>query len=289
MFVIIGYVFAIAMILGGYVGSGGHVSSLWQPLEIVMIGGGAFGAFIVANGGKPLKATLKALPKLFKGSMLNKAFYMELLAMMSEVLDKMRREGLMAIEADVENPHDSPIFSKYHKVSHDHHLMEFLTDYLRLMLTGTLNAMELENMMQGEIDTHHHEAEVPIHAIEGLGDGMPAFGIVAAVMGVVHTMESADKPPAVLGQMIATALVGTFLGILLAYGFITPLAKVLHHKMHEESKVYECIKVTLLASINGYPPQLALEFGRKALFSTERPTFAELEEHIKQAKSGGGG
>lgn len=284
MFVIIGYIVVLGSVLGGFVMSGGHIAALLQPLELLMIGGAAVGAFVVANGGKPMKATLKALPQVFKGSKYNKALYMELLSMLYEVLAKVRKEGLMSIEGDVESPHESPLFSKYPKVAGDHHVMEFLTDYLRLMVSGSLNAFEIENLMDNEIETHHHEGEVPISAIAKAGDAMPAFGIVAAVMGVVHTMESVGLPPSELGILIAHALVGTFLGILLAYGFVGPLATKLEHSLAEQTKFLETIKVTLLASLNGYAPQMAVEFGRKVLYSTERPTFSELEEEVKSRK-----
>jgi len=284
MFVIIGYIVVLGSVLGGFVMAGGHLAALMQPLEFLMIGGGAAGAFVVANGGKPMKATLKALPQVFKGSKYNKALYMELLSMLYEVLAKVRKEGLMSIESDVESPHESALFSKYPKVAGDHHVMEFLTDYLRLMVSGSLNAFEIENLMDNEIETHHHEGEVPVNAIAKMGDAMPAFGIVAAVMGVVHTMESVGLPPAELGILIAHALVGTFLGILLAYGFVGPLASKLEYSLAEQTKFLECIKVTLLASLNGYAPQMAVEFGRKVLYSTERPTFIELEEEVKSRK-----
>ena len=284
MFVIIGYVIVVGSVLGGFVAAGGHVAALMQPLEVVMIVGGAVGAFVVANGGKPLKATLKAMPSVFKGSKYSRALYMELLCMLFEVLAKVRKEGLMSIEGDVENPHDSALFSKYPLVSADHHVMEFITDYLRLMVSGSLNAFEIENLMDNEIDTHHHEGEVPATAVNKLADGMPAFGIVAAVMGVVHTMESLHLPPTELGVLIAHALVGTFLGILFAYGFVGPLASRLETSVAEQTKFLQCIKVTLLASLNGYAPQVAVEFGRKVLYSTERPTFGELEEEVKNRK-----
>jgi chemotaxis protein MotA len=283
--VIVGYVVVLASVFGGFALAGGHLASLLQPVELLMIGGAAAGAFLVGNNAKSIKATLKALPSLFKGSKYNKALYMELMALLYELLSKVRKEGLMSIEGDVEKPEDSPIFSKYPGILADHHVVEFMTDYLRLMVSGNMDAFQIENLMDNEIETHHHEGEVPAHCIAKLGDGMPAFGIVAAVMGVVHTMASVGLPPAELGILIANALVGTFLGILLAYGFVGPLASLLEQKLHESSKMYQCIKVTLLASLNGYAPALAVEFGRKVLFSTERPTFSELEEHVKQAKS----
>ena len=209
---------------------------------------------------------------------------MELMALMYELLGKVRKEGLMSIEGDVEKPEDSPIFTKYPKILADHHVVEFMTDYLRIMVSGNLNAMEIENLMDVEIETHHHEALVSSHAIAKVGDGMPAFGIVAAVMGVVHTMESVGIPPAELGILIAHALVGTFLGILLAYGFVGPLAGLLEQKAEEGTKMFQTIKVTLLANLNGYAPVMAVEFGRKVLNSTERPGFSELEEHVKQKR-----
>lgn len=284
MLVIIGYVVVAASVFGGFALAGGHMGALFQPLELLMIGGGAAGAFFVGNSGKTIKATLKALPSVFKGAKYTKDSYMELMALLYELLGKIRKEGLMSIEGDVEKPEESPIFTKYPKVLADHHAVEFMTDYLRIMVSGNLNAMEIENLMDVEIETHHHEELLPSHVVAKLGDGMPAFGIVAAVMGVVHTMESVGLPPAELGILIAHALVGTFLGILLAYGFVGPLATVLEQKAEESSKMFQTIKVTLLANLNGYAPAMAVEFGRKALYSTERPGFLELEEHVKQKR-----
>jgi len=283
--VIVGYIIVALSVFGGFALAGGHLAALFQPVELLMIGGAALGAFFVGNSNKAIKATLKALPTVFKGSKYTRALYMDVLALLYEVLGKIRKEGLMSIEADVENPHESPLFTKYPTIVADHHLIEFLTDYLRLMVSGSMNAFEIENLMDNEIETHHHEAEVPAHVISKLGDAMPAFGIVAAVMGVVHTMESVGLPPAELGILIAHALVGTFLGILLAYGFVGPLGSLLEQKANEATKMLQCIKVTLLASLNGYAPAIAVEFGRKVLYSTERPSFIELEDHVKGAKS----
>jgi chemotaxis protein MotA len=269
-------------VFGGFALAGGHLSSLFQPVELLMIGGAALGAFLVGNTTKAAKATLKSLPTLLQGSKYSKQLYMDLMALLYDILAKVRKEGLMTIEDDVENPGQSALFAKYPNVSADHHVLEFMTDYLRLMVGGNLNAMEIENLMDNEISTHHQEGEVPVHCIARLGDGLPAFGIVAAVMGVVHTMASVGIPPAELGMLIANALVGTFLGILLAYGFVGPLASLLEQKLVESSKMLECIKCTLLASLNGYSPALAVEFGRKVLYSTERPSFLELEAHVKR-------
>ncbi|MDN4038450.1 flagellar motor stator protein MotA [Massilia sp. YIM B02443] len=284
MLVIVGYLVVMGCVFGGFALAGGHLASLWQPIELLMIGGAAVGAFIVGNTGKSIKATMKAFPSIFKGSKYSKDMYMELMALQFDVLSKVRKEGLMSIEGDIEAPESSPLFSNYPLVLADHHIIEFMTDYLRLMVSGNMDAMQIENLMDNEIETHHHEGAIPSHVIAKLGDGLPAFGIVAAVMGVVHTMESVGLPPAELGILIAKALVGTFLGILLAYAFVSPLGNVLEQKLEESTKMFQCVKVTLLASLNGYAPALAVEFGRKVLYSTERPTFAELEEHIKKKK-----
>ncbi|GGX01083.1 MULTISPECIES: flagellar motor stator protein MotA [Undibacterium] len=285
MLVIVGYIVVCGSVFGGFVLAGGHMAVLFQPIELLMIGGAAVGASLVGNNSKTIKASLKALPTVFQGSKYNKAMYMELMTMLFDVLTKIRKEGLMSIEGDIEKPEESPLFSKYPLVVSDHHLMEFLSDYLRLMVSGNMDAFQIENLMDNELETHHHEGAVPAHFMAKLGDGLPAFGIVAAVMGVVHTMESVGIPPAELGILIAKALVGTFLGILLAYGFVGPLSSLLEQKLDESSKTFQCVKVTLLASLNGYAPALSVEFGRKVLYSTERPTFSELEEHIKQSKS----
>jgi chemotaxis protein MotA len=207
------------------------------------------------------------------------------MALLYGILQKARKEGLMAIEKDVEDPKNSPLFQKYPTVGNDHHVSEFITDYLRMMVSGNLNSHEIETLMDSEIETHHHEAHAPVGALQRLAGGLPAFGIVAAVLGVVNTMGSVGQPPAVLGAMIGSALLGTFLGILLAYGIFEPLAGLLEQKVDESSKELQCIKTTLLASMQGYAPQVAIEFGRKVLFSTERPTFIELESHVKGRKA----
>jgi chemotaxis protein MotA len=285
MFVIVGYLVVIGSVIGGFALAGGHLAALMQPLELLMIGGAALGAFLVSNPRKVLTATVAALPGALKGSKYTKTRYMQLMAMLYDVLTKARKEGLMSIENDVDEPGESPIFNRYPELNADHHLMEFVTDYLRMMVSGNLNALEIENLMDNEIETHHHEALVPSHAIQKVADGLPAFGIVAAVMGVVHTMGSVGRPPAELGEMIAHALVGTFLGILLAYGFVAPLGTLLEQKADEATKELQCVKVTLLASMQGYAPTVCVEFGRKVLYSTERPSFSELEDHVRQKKA----
>jgi len=286
MFVLIGWLLAMACIFGVFIAHGGNISVVLHalPFEMTTIFGAALGAMLATNPPKVMKATMKGLGQCFKGSKYTKARYMELLALLYDILQKARKEGLMSIEKDVEEPHSSPLFQKYPTVGNDHHVAEFITDYLRMMVSGNLNAHEIESLMDSEIDTHHHEAHAAVQALQRLAGGLPAFGIVAAVLGVVNTMGSVGQPPAVLGGMIGSALVGTFLGILLAYAFAEPLAGLLEAKVDENGKELQCIKTTLLASMQGYAPQVAIEFGRKVLYSTERPTFAELEGHVKGKK-----
>jgi chemotaxis protein MotA len=284
MFIIIGYVLVVGAVLGGYAMEGGAFSVLLQPIELMIIAGAAIGAFVTGNSTKVLSATVRALPKLLKSSKYTKTRYMALMALLFDILTKVRKEGMMAIESDVDEPGKSALFQKHPTVTNDHHLVEFITDYLRMMVSGNMNPLEIENLMDQEIDTHHHEAMAPSHALQKAGDGLPAFGIVAAVMGVVKTMASVGQPPAILGQMIAAALVGTFLGILISYGFVSPLAQLLEQKVDEATKELHCVKATLLASLQGYAPAVAVEFGRKILYSTERPTFVELEKHVKQKR-----
>jgi chemotaxis protein MotA len=285
MLVIIGWLGVIACIFGGYALAGGKFAALYQPQELLIIGGAAVCAFLVGNSPKVIRATLRTLPTCFRGSKYSKALYIELLSLLYDLLAKIRKEGLMSIEGDVDQPEQSPIFSKYPMILADHHAMDFMQDYLRLMVGGNLNAFEIENLMDNEIETHHHEGEAPIQAVTRVAEALPAFGIIAAVMGVVKTMASVGEPPEVLGRKVGAALVGTFLGILLAYGFVGPLGGLLEQKLQEQTKMLQCIKVTLLASLNGYPPQVAVEFGRKVLYSTERPTFIELEDEVRQRKA----
>jgi len=286
MFVLIGYATALGCIFGAYILHGGNIGVILHalPTELMAILGGSLGAFTVNNQPKVLKATLGALPGVLKGSKYSKARYMELMALLYDILQKARKEGLMSIEKDVEEPEKSPLFQKYPTVGNDHHVVEFVTDYLRMMVSGNLNAHEIESLMDSEIETHHQEEHAAVAAIARVAGGLPAFGIVAAVLGVVNTMGSVGQPPAVLGGMIGSALVGTFLGILLAYGFVEPLGGLLEQKVEEAGKELQCIKTTLLASMQGYAPQVAIEFGRKVLYSPDRPSFIELESHVKGKK-----
>ena len=283
MFLIVGYVIILAAALGTYA-IHGSLLALWVPTEYIAIIGLVIGYFVAANNISVIKATVGAVPGILKGSKFNKAFYIDTLAMLFEILAKVRKEGLMSIEGDIENPEASPIFSKYPNLVQDHHVMEFVTDYLRMMVGGNLNTVEIESLMDVELEAHHHEAIEPSHVVANVAGAVPAFGIVVAVMGVVNVMGSVGQPPAVLGKMIGGALVGTFLGILIAYGFVEPVAKLLEQKAHEGSTIYRCIKMVLLASMSGYAPQVAIEFGRKTLDSHSRPSFRELEEELKARK-----
>jgi len=286
MFVTLGYLITFGCVFGVFVLHGGNMQVLMAalPFEMITIGGAAFGSFIATNQAKVLKATLTTLPQVFKGSRYTKERYLELMGMLYVILQKVRKDGLMSIEQDVEEPEKSNLFQQFPAVGSDRHVLEFTTDYLRMMVSGNLNAHEIEALMDSEIETHHQESHAPAVALTRLAGALPAFGIVAAVLGVVNTMSSVGQPPPVLGAMIASALVGTFLGILLSYGAVEPLAGLLEQRAEDAGKEFECIKSTLLASMQGYNPATAIEFGRKVLFSSERPGFTELENHVKGKK-----
>ena len=281
---IIGLVITCACIITGYLLAGGVLAALWQPFEILIILGGAIGAFIVAYPTKVIFGTLKGLVALLKGQKYKKETYMELLGLMFKLFSKARKEGLMALESDIEEPHESEIFKEATKINGNHHLVDFICDYMRLMVGGNMNAFELESLMDLELDTHHHEAEAPSHALQNMADGLPAFGIVAAVMGVVITMGYISEPPEVLGHHVGAALVGTFLGILMGYGFAGPMAASMGEQAKEEGLIFGCAKTCIIATLNGYTPQIAVEFGRKALTSDLKPSFLELEEYVKGQK-----
>lgn len=284
MLIIFGYLLIIGSIVGGFLVAGGHLAVLMQPVEVMIIGGSAFAAFLMGAGGKTAKATLKALPTLLKGSPYNKNLYKETLTLLNNLFGRARREGLLGLEGEIENMHESSIFQAAPNFMKDHHAKEFLTDYLRMAVAGQLDPHEMDNLMDLEIESHHHESTAPVEALRKLADGLPAFGIVAAVLGVVHTMQSVDQPPPVLGELIAAALVGTFLGILLAYGFIAPLANLLEQRVAESGQYLQCLKAGVLAFVGGSPPQVAVEFARKVIYPSDRPGFEELEDHLKENK-----
>lgn len=281
MKLVIGFIIVLGCVAGGFVISKGNLLALWHPPELLIIGGAAFGAFVISNPGTVIKGVFGAIGKLMKGSKHSKQTYMELLALMFDLFTKGRKEGLMALEGDIDEPETSPIFQKYPKILADHHTLDFIADYLRLMVGGNMNPFEIENLMDVELETHHHEAEKVPSAITAVSDALPGFGIVAAVLGIVITMSSIGGPIEVLGAKVGAALVGTFLGILMAYGFVGPMGIALGHIIEEDSKVFECVKVSLMATLNGYAPQVAVEFGRKTLYSYNRPGFQELEDFVK--------
>lgn len=286
MLILLGYIVVTLCVFGGFVLAGGFLGPLYQPTEMLMIGGAGVGAFIAANNGKAIKATFKIFPKLKRTKKYNKEMYLELLAVQFKLLTKVRREGMLGIERDIDSPQESALFQEHPKVLADPMIMNFLTDYLRLMVAGGMDPMEIDELMLHEIETFEQEAHIPADAIAKVGDAMPAFGIVAAVMGVVKALTYADAGPEQMGEMIAHALVGTFLGILMGYGFINPVASSIERQIKEAEKMLQCIRITLLASLHGYAPQLAVEFGRKALHTADRPGFTELETYVRNAKSG---
>lgn len=284
MLILIGYIIVTGTVIGGYLMLGGHLGALYQPAEFVIILGAGFGAFVVGNSGKSIIALCKVLPRVFRRSSYNKAMSMDLMALLFQLLNKSRQEGLLALEKDIENPQESEIFSQYPRVLKDKTTLMFVVDYLRLMVTSNLQSHEIEALMDEELETFRQESEVPASGLNMVGDSMPAFGIVAAVLGVVNALGSADRPAGELGALIAHAMVGTFLGILVAYGFILPLVALIRLRTNEQLKMLECIKVTFLSALQGYAPQIAVEFGRKVLYSADRPSFMELEDKVREVK-----
>ncbi len=278
MLKIIGNIGVIAAVLGGYLGVGGHMGVLWQPFELLIIGGSAIMAFLVANSKHVVKQSLVDIKAIYKKDKYGKKEYIELLSMLLTVFKTARSKGWLVMEQHIENPHESEMFSKFPSFHHDHHAVTFLCDYLRLISLGADKPHEIESLMDQELETAKEQRDHVSHAISNLSDGMPALGIVAAVLGVIHTMGSITEPPEVLGHLIGGALVGTFLGILMAYGFIGPIASAVKDRNDTELKYYICIKTSLIAFLQGAAPQVAIEFGRKILLHDVQPTFAEVEE-----------
>lgn len=284
MNIIIGIVVMMGCIISGYMMHGGILGALWQPSEILIIVGAGFGAMIVGHPIPVSIAAFKGFGTMFKPSRYNKALYLRLLNMMFELFNKIRREGLIAIEADIEDPHSSPVFSNYPDLLEDHHVIDFIADYLRIMVSGAMNPHEMEALMDQELEAHHHESALVPGAITKVADGLPGFGIVAAVLGIVITMGKLGGPPEELGHSVAAALVGTLLGILFAYGFFGPFAAYMESKNADEARFYECIKACFIATMNGHPPQISVEFGRKVLGHGVRPSFQELDEACRAKK-----
>lgn len=280
MFVIIGAVVVLVCVFGAYAFHGGHLGVLFQPSEFVIILGAALGAFIIGNTKTNIKQTLKGLKRALKGPTYKKADYVELLSVLYQIFKLAKTKGMLALEQHVEKPDESTLFGQFPKFQKDHHAIEFLCDYLRMMTLGTENPNEVETLIDSELETHHNELHGASHAVQSMADGMPALGIVAAVLGVIHTMGSITEPPKVLGELIGAALVGTFFGVLVSYGFVAPLANIISAVDSADAKYYQCMKAGLLAHMQGYPPAVSVEFARKVLLSTERPNFYEVEQAV---------
>ena len=278
MRLIIGIVVIMGCVMGGYAMMGGHLAVLFQPFEFLIILGAAIGAYIIGNTGPVLKATPGIFGTLFKGPRYNKAAYVELLGLQFSLFKLVQAKGILALEPHIENPHESSIFSRFPTFAKNHHAVEFVCDYLRMVTLGSNNVHEMEALMDEELETHHQEQERMVGALQALADGTPALGIVAAVLGVIHTMGSITEPPEVLGHLIGGALVGTFFGVLVSYGFFGPMAQSLKGIYESESKYFMSLKTGLLAHISGQVPVMAIEFARKGLMSENRPTFEEVDQ-----------
>jgi chemotaxis protein MotA len=286
LFAIIGTLVVVGSVLGGFLAGGSSILLLWHPLEILVICGGALGAFLISNPLKVVKAAFIGALGLVKKPHYAREDYVQLLKLIYDILVMARRDGVLAIEKHVEDPSKSDIFKKYPNVLSDHHMMEFITDCLRLISGGNLDPHELESLLEYELETHHKEAGEPAHAVQKVADALPGFGIVAAVLGIVSTMAAIDGASTTeIGHRVGAALVGTFLGILVAYGFVGPIASAMEHRAHEESKAFEVVKMALVASVRGYPPPVAVEFARKLLFTDVRPNFKDLEQELRGKKA----
>ena len=279
MLIIIGAVIVLGCVFGAF-SVHGNLLVLIQPVEFVIILGAAVGAFIIGNTKANIKQVFKGLKRAMKGPTFKKADYIELLSVLYQLFKLAKTKGMLALEQHVEKPDESTLFNQFPKFLKDHHALEFLCDYLRMMTLGTENPNEVETLMDAELETHHQELHGASHAVQTMADGMPALGIVAAVLGVIVTMGSITEPPKVLGELIGAALVGTFFGVLVSYGFLAPIAGAIQGVDSADAKYYQCMKAGLLAHMQGYPPAVSVEFARKVLLSTERPNFYEVEQAV---------
>jgi chemotaxis protein MotA len=282
MFWIIGVVIVFGSVAGGYLPHG-DAGTLFQPYEFLIILGSGIGAFLQGNPKWVIFGAVGSLGKLVKGAPYNKKSYSELLTLMYAIFKLAKTKGMIALEPHIENPKDSALFSNFPSFTKNHHGMDFMCDYLRLMTMGTENPHEVENLMDQDLETHHNEHHAMSAAITQLGEALPAFGIVAAVLGVIVTMGSISEPPEVLGYLIGAALVGTFFGILIAYGLVAPMGTNIQQYFDADAKYYDCMKTGLLAHLQGYAPAVSVEFARKTLYSHERPSFTEVEEACNEA------
>lgn len=279
MLFIVGALVVVVSVLGAY-GVHGSYAVLWQPLEFIIIFGGAIGAFIISNPKSVLKGVLGSMKFLIKGPNYGKAEYEELLGCLYSVFRLAKTKGDLALEAHVEKPEESTLFEAFPTFSGQHQAVEFLCDYLRLLTLGVSNPHEIEAVMEAELELHHEELHAISGAMKTMGDAMPALGIVAAVLGVIVTMGSITEPPEVLGNLIGAALVGTFSGILMSYGFVSPMGASMEACFNADSAYLNCIKVGIIGHMQGYAPQVSVEFARKTLNHHVRPTFAEVEEMV---------
>jgi chemotaxis protein MotA len=284
MFIIIGIVVVLGCVIGGYLMIDGPLAVLMQPSEIVVIGGASIGALLAANPVKMLMLMTKKLPAAIKGSPYNKESFSEVLRMQYDIFVNAKKGGLLSIEEDVNKPADSTIFTKYPVFLANHHAVEFFCDSMKMLVNGAAQPDELELMMDTEIETHHEENAMVPAILTRVADALPGLGIVAAVLGIVVTMQHLDGPPEELGHHVGAALVGTFLGLLLSYGMVGPVATNLENLAHDESKYYACLKAGLLAFANGAAPITAVEFARKTIFSFDRPASAEIEPKLREIK-----
>ncbi|MEN2985655.1 MAG: flagellar motor stator protein MotA [Thermodesulfovibrionaceae bacterium] len=287
MLVVVGAIVVTASIVGGYILAKGNLSVLFQPPEVIIIFGAALGALIISSPMHVLTGVVKGSIKVITGGgSYSKQDYIEALLLLNELFTKIRKEGLISIEQDVEEPHNSTIFSKYPKFMKNHHAMSLLTDTLRTVMTTTVSPYELESMLDNELETLHETEFGPVKNLHNIADSLPGLGIVAAVLGVVITMHKMNEPPDVIGHSVAAALVGTFLGVLMCYGFIGPLARRLEANVNNEKEYLQVIKSALVSFVSGAAPQIAVEFARRSIPPHLRPTFHELEEQIRALRSG---
>jgi chemotaxis protein MotA len=285
MFVIIGIVVVFGSVIGGYLMEHGHMAVLMQPAELVIIGGAAFGTLLIANPLSLVIRVMKSILGAFAPSKFSKAFYLETLKMLNDLFSSARKNGLAKMEADVEEPSKSALFAKYPQFIKNHHAVHFVCDTLRMSLSGGVSPFEVDQMMELDIEVHHHESVAPVTALSTVADALPGLGIVAAVLGVVVTMGSLGGPPEEIGHKVAAALVGTFLGILLCYGLIGPLAQSLNKNIDAESQYYHTLRVALIAFSKGVAPIMATEFARRSIPSETRPTFKEMESTCRGGKA----
>ena len=285
MIAIIGFVIVTLSIIAGYYLEKGNFSVLFQPAELLIVAGAAFGAFIVASPMKVLKATVVATKRMFSYKPYTKEDYIDLLLLLNGIFYKIRQQGLVSIESDVDNPEESSFFKSYPGVLKKHHALTFLTDTLRTVMTTTIAPHELEALIDSELEAHHEEAILPSQMLSFVADMLPGLGIVAAVLGVVITMGKINEPPEVLGHSVGAALVGTFLGILLCYGYVGPVAKNMALIVAEDLQYLTVLKVALLAFIGGgTAPKVAVEFGRRLIPANVKPSFVELEDLLRKKK-----